>query len=71
MCRYSTGTGGRNVYKQTAGENYLFYILGTGVWMVGPTIGEDRGGGILNRENGMCPDLLRQVIIFECSHTVY
>merc|ERR1711942_450794 len=38
-----------------SGSNYLFFLPGPKVWMVGPEPGKDYGG-ILNREGGLCPE---------------
>merc|ERR1711915_190250 len=49
--------GGRPVYRQNSGVNYLYSLTSLDLWMVGPTLGENYGG-ILNRNNGICPDQL-------------
>merc|ERR1711910_61401 len=42
-----------------SGSNFLFFLPGEGVWMVGPNVGQDYGG-VLNREGGLCPETLTQ-----------
>merc|ERR1712110_640109 len=37
------------ISSQQGGDNYLFFLPGPSVWMVGPTVGQDFGGG-LNRD---------------------
>jgi len=51
--------GGRPVYKQNSGVNYLYFLTSLDLWMVGPTLGENYGG-ILNRQSGICPGQLSE-----------
>ena len=55
--KISQTNDGRAVYQQTGGANFLFWLADQRVWMVGEEIGRDFGG-ILNRENGACPENL-------------
>merc|ERR1712130_29977 len=48
---------GRSMYKQRGGDNFLFYLAESRVWMMGPEPGRDFGG-VLNRGSGNCPEEL-------------
>jgi len=51
--------GGRALFQQSGGNNFLFYLPEKSIWMVGPDVGKDYGG-ILNRESGECPSQLNR-----------
>lgn len=56
--RYSKHTqmaNGRWVYKQSQGDNYLFWLADQKIWMVGTKVGQDIGG-ILYRGSPICPE---------------
>ena len=53
--KYLETADGKWVYQQVAGNNFLYYIVNGGYWMVGEDLGVDMGG-VLNRGNGQCPE---------------
>ena len=52
---FMSDSDGRRVYKQVGGDNFLYWVRDSQVWMVGQDIGVDYGG-ILNRGSAQCPE---------------
>lgn len=53
--KYVEEGSGRFVYSQVGGSNYLYFLEGSGMWMIGPHL-QQTDGGLRNTGGSQCPE---------------